>query len=627
MTSLRGSWRPIAVGVLAVAVSVAGNQILNGGKWNLWWLLGAIVLAVLAEGLNMWLGSHESDHYLGGGPARPELWPNLKGDDGVPLLLREVTPVDLGVRPSRFGRDGGSPYIHRDTDDLLMAALDDDAKKVIIVEGPRLAGATSTLAQAAQACLPDHLAAGFVDDPRVPLTDMITQAGRWATTQAKASGAVLWLDGLTPDRFIELARAPLEDLPPGIRVLATLDISELEGLRVPEQLNLLLDDHAVRAQLGTINEEERRDLLAQDIYAPLRPVLEEADDLFMGRLMVAWEPIRAALTRGGSEQATDRVALLHAITDWYRVRLPRLLSPDVLSDLFQEYRRELKDVAPDSAVSATGFNNALQWATAPPTADRPGLIDLQNVPGGQQYTPHPLLTVIADDPSEETSWPVSNVLWVYSDTYFQGDSRRDVGYSALARGAVHAAARLLSHTDTKIDSAAYNQVAELFYELGEWANSHKWWQKTIATGHTDYAPAAMYGLGAVEDQQGNSNQARHWWQQAIATGHTYYAPAAMNSLGSLEYKQGNLAQARHLWQQAIATGHTYYAPAAMNSLGSLEYKQGNLAQARHWPVSGDNRDRGHYRRRGSYRTRRSSSDTARRGDTTRRAAKKSAGYE
>ena len=322
-----------------MAVGVAVNQVLNGGRWNLPWLVAAVVLAVLSEALDLWLGKHDGDHRRYA--ARAMLWPSLAGEDGTPLLLCEVTPRDLGVHPSRFGAEGDSLYIRRQADELLAGALADDGKRLVIVEGPRLAGATRTLAQAAQACLADRLAAGFVDDPRVPLADMITQAGRWAAdAKAKAAGAVVWLDGLSPGRFGELARVPLEDLPPGVRILATLDTGELEGLRIPEQLNTLLDQHAVRVRLRRITEQERRDLLAQDAYAALRPLLEEKEDLFLGRLMVAWEPLRAALARGGSEHAADRVALLRAVTDWYRVHVPRLLSHDVLSYLYRAYRRE-----------------------------------------------------------------------------------------------------------------------------------------------------------------------------------------------------------------------------------------------------------------------------------------------
>ena len=166
------------------------------------------------------------------------------------------------------------------------------------------------------------------------------------------------------------------------------------------------------------------------------------------------------------------------------------------------------------------------------------MIDLQDVPSGQQYAPHPLLTVIADDPREDVSWPVSDVLWSYADRYFSGGQRRDIGYSALTRGAYHAAARLLSHTDTTVDPQAYDQIAELFYEHSEWASSRDWWQRAIATGHPDHAPKAMFGLGVLEAQDGNPGQARHWYQQAIGTGHPDQAPKAMVNLGVLEKQDG-----------------------------------------------------------------------------------------
>ena len=563
-------------------MGVAVNQVLNGGRWNLRWLVAAVVLAVLSESADLWLGTHDGDTGLDEA-ARPVLWPGLTDEDGTPRMLSDVTPRDLGVHVSRFGPEGNSPYVRRRADDLLAATLADRGKGLVIVEGPRLAGATRTLAQATQACLPDHLAAGFADDPRVPLADMIAQAGRWAhDAGGEAAGAVVWLDGLSPGRFTELARVPLDDLPAGVRVLATLDSGGLEGLRIPEQVNTLLDQHAVRARLGTITEQERRDLLAHDAYAALRPLLEEKEDLFLGGLMVAWEPLRAALARGGSEQATDQVALLRAVTDWYRAYLPRLLSHDVLSYLYRAYRRELTGAAPDSPVSASGFGDALQRATTAPAADRPRLIDLQDVPGGQRYAPHPLLTVIADDPSEDVSWPVSDVLWSYADHYFSGDQRRDIGYSALTRGAYQAAARLLSHPDTTVDPHAYGQIAMLFYEHAEWASSRDWWQQAIATGHPEVAPRAMVELGVLEKMDGDLGQARHWYQQAIATGHPDQAPRAMFQLGVLEQTEGDPGQARHWYQQAIATGHPEVAPTAMVNLGILEQADGDPGQARHW---------------------------------------------
>ena len=582
MRLLRRALRVIAVASVTVAVGVAVNQVLNGARWNLRWLIAAVVLAVLAETLDLWLGTHDKDSSQDG-TSRPTLWPSLADENGRPLPLREVTPRDLGVHPSRFGTEGNSPYIHRQADNLLVDALADEGKRVIIVEGPRLAGATSTLAQAAQVHLADYLAAGFIDDPRVPLMDMITQAGRWAAaTDDHVSGVAVWLDGLSPGRFAEIARVLPGDLPPGVRVLATLDTGELEGLRISEQLDKLLDQRAVRIRLMTITKQERRDLRAQKVYAALRPVLDQAEDLFLGRVMVAWEPLRAALTFGSSEHASDRVALLRAVTDWYRVHMPRLLSSKVLDDLYRVYRAELGGADPRSPISVAGFRDALQWATALATADRPRLIDLQSVPGGQRYAPHPLLAVIADDPDDDAGWPVADALWSYANRYLHGDQRRDIGYVALARGACEAAARLLSHADTTVDPDVYGKIALMFLESGEWISSRDWWYRALNTGDPDQTPTAMDYLGRLEQKLGNPEQARHWYEQAISTGHPDAAPSARVYLANLEKDQGNLEQARRWYEQAIGTGHPDAAPRAMVNLANLEKDQGNLEQARRW---------------------------------------------
>jgi hypothetical protein len=122
MKLLRRSLRVVAAAALAVALGVAANQVLNGGRLNLWWLAAAVVLAVLSEALDLWLGTHDRDHDAADA-ARPVLWSGLAGEDGTPLLLREVTPRDLGVHSSRFGMEGDCPYIRRQADEVLTGAL------------------------------------------------------------------------------------------------------------------------------------------------------------------------------------------------------------------------------------------------------------------------------------------------------------------------------------------------------------------------------------------------------------------------------------------------------------------------------------------------------------------------
>lgn len=578
MVSVRNALRVAAVAFGGVAVGVATNQVLNGGKWDLRWLVGAIVLAALTGSLGEWLAARDAAGSTNA--PDPVLWPGLATQDGKPLPLRDLRPRLLGVHASRFSVDGDSPYIPRQADALLAAALTGNEKRLVIVEGPRLAGTTRTLAEAALAHLPDHLGAGFVDDPRVSLADMIDQASRWVDDTGEATGAVVWFERLSPERFTEVACFPLETLPSGVMVLATFDSAERESLRVAEQVSTFsTQQYAARIEVGAVTSQERGDLLAEDRYAVLRPVLKEGQDAFLGRLMIAWEPLRAALTPGRTEESANQVALLRVITDWGRARIPRLLTADILGHLYRTYQRE---TAPGAPVSMPGYNEALQWATAPPSPDHPRLVDEQAVPGGQQYVAHPLLAVIADNPDEDASWPVSNVLWTYADTYLDGEKRRDVGYCALTRGARHAAARLLDHDDTTVDPDAYGQLGLLFYGNAEWADSRKWWQKAISVDHGNHMAGTMINLAVLEGREGNPEQARHWYQQVIEIGQPDTAPWAMYGLGALEEKLGHPKQARRWYRQAIETRHPSYAPLSMVNLAVLEGLQGNPEEARHW---------------------------------------------
>jgi hypothetical protein len=56
------------VGLAAVTVGVATNQVLNSGKWNLPWLIGAVFLASSAEGINYWLEARDKGRPGDGGP-------------------------------------------------------------------------------------------------------------------------------------------------------------------------------------------------------------------------------------------------------------------------------------------------------------------------------------------------------------------------------------------------------------------------------------------------------------------------------------------------------------------------------------------------------------------------------
>ncbi|MGI5171434.1 hypothetical protein ACQEU3_44505 [Spirillospora sp. CA-253888] len=151
--------------------------------------MGVVVpLGVGAEVLNQWLCRRDA---RAAQPA-PVLRYGLARADGSPKTFAELAPGELGVEANRYGAAGEAVYLNRDADTALDEAFAHATKRIVVVRGPRLAGTTSALAQAAQLHLPGHHVVGLVNDPRLPLTALVQCAIGWSR---HGQGALLWLDG------------------------------------------------------------------------------------------------------------------------------------------------------------------------------------------------------------------------------------------------------------------------------------------------------------------------------------------------------------------------------------------------------------------------------------------------
>ena len=562
-------WGGATAALLMVVLAVTSNQVLNNRVWSWAWFAAALACAGATVVVGRRLAIMDE----------PRPAPRLVDENGRPLLIGQVTPRQLGVHTSRFGFDGDSPYVKRDVDEVLARALCEGDHSLVVVQGPRLAGTTSTLAQAAQTYLPGHHVLVFADDPRFSVSQMVAEGGRWA---AEGQGAVLWLDDLTAGQLGQFDRALLDSLPTGLWILATVHDKHLKGFRAPEYVRELLEKESTRVAIGTISSKERDRIRGEEVYADLRPVLDGNGVWLMGRLMVALDQIRDALIPGDAEESAGRVALLRVVIDWYRLAMPTLLTRSVLKDLYAGYLREAVGPGHAAPVSAGRFEHVLKWATAGASRERPHLVDREEIGHTAWYAPNPLLAVVADDTGQPGAWPVGEALWTYADRVLKSDQRRDIGYTALDRGAYSYARRLLGHDDTQVEAMALHRVAEWLHKSGEADAARSFYGKVIATGHPDQSLAAMVNLGRLEAEHGNLDEARRWWCDAAETGHANLAPAAMVNLGTLEAEHGNLDEARRWWRDAAETGHANLAPAAMVNLGTLESEHGNLDEARRW---------------------------------------------
>ncbi|MFL1427519.1 MULTISPECIES: tetratricopeptide repeat protein [unclassified Nocardiopsis] len=559
---------------MTVAVGIFINQVhpTDFDRTGLAWLIAALLCAGAAGALTHWVAPAPPTAPV------PQLWPSVITRDGSSRLVGELSARDLGAHACRFAADAQNLYLERDVDSEVAAALADADQWLVIVSGPRLAGATRTLAHAAKRLLADHAAVAFLDDPAVSLQAMVEAAGTYTRHGRKV---VLWLDALTPDRYTELALLNPAELPEGLRLLATLDAALLDDARIPHTVRDHIASHTALADLGALTGHERDRFRAEDAYTDLHPILDEGGDLLLGRLLVSWDQVRTTLTRGTGEEATDRVALLCAVTDWARIDPPRRLSRTILPHLYRAYRNALTSRPPGSNFSQYRYKQALAWVTTP-TRDRPLLVDERTDGSGTYYTPHPLLTAIADQEGESVAWPVADQMWTYADTFFDGAQRRDLGYTALRLGAHTAADRLLGHGDADVDPYAMNGLATWFKNNDHPATARKWYTRAADTGHPDQAPSAMYSLGNLESDLRRVQEARTWFTRAIDTNHPDAAPKAMGNLGKLEDEQGRVQEARTWFTRAIVTGHPDAAPKAMFNLGVLEAVQGRVQEARTW---------------------------------------------
>jgi tetratricopeptide (TPR) repeat protein len=556
-----------AASVLMVGVSITGNQAYtdHGLRWA--WLIGAIAVA----GLSVVVGQRLAR-------SQPRGIMRLTGDKGRPPLLDEATLTQLGVHESRFSDRQQSRYVPREKDRHIADALQEGDRRLVIVRGPRLAGTTRTLAEAARTILPDHRIVAFTVDQRLSMAEMVKEAAQWARDWP---GAVLWVDPLTNSQFEQIDQALLDALPDGLWVLATLHTEDSTGYRAPAQVMQTLDENAAVVTLGTLTSGERAALRAEEAYRDLVRALDRDSDVLIGRLMVALDQIQNALTPGVDETSSDRVSLLRAITDWWRVDMPGLLTRDVLIVIYEDYRREAAGLGPGTAVSRMGFDRAVAWATTEANPGRPQLVDVQAVTGGVQYVPHPLLDVVAEE--RGPGWTVSDALWTYAERTVRGDARIGIGYAALDYGAFAHARKLLDpFRPNQVSPNALLAIARWLDTTGDARAARSWYAKVSATADADAAPQAMYRLGRLEADLGNQSAARRWYERVIETTHPDSAPMAMTNLGTLEKQQGNEAEARRRWKQAIGTEHPEAAPRAMVNLGMLALEQQDQHEARRW---------------------------------------------
>ena len=504
--------------------------------------------------------------------------PRLRTSDaqGRARELGDVGLGELGVHWSRAAADGYGPYVERDVDRELDEAIS-GGQALIALAGAMLAGRTRTLAEAAQRHLPGSWLAWFEEMPGARLTDLVAEARR----QSRGGPVVLWLENAGLALLSQFSAGILCELPPGFRILMTLDADLLDSGFLPGEAAGILNTACIR--LGLMTPAERGRLAAEPLYAELAEA-HANEPVLMGRLMVSLDRITDAL-RVPDEDAICRVALLHAAVDWQRAAVPKPLTREVLERLYRGGYWQQAGPGSGNAGSRSSFGRALTQLLAPAPGHGPKLLDEVYYGRVTHLRPQPLLPVVADSAQQPPGWAIADSLWNYLLKVLSNPQRRAVGLSACRRHDYRHAAQLLDPPgDAAIPAEMVLAIAVSLRDVGDSAAARRWYAEAVATGDAEAAPSAMMALGNIESQQGNKRQARRWWEQAVSTEHQDAAPRAIVNLGVLDREQGSEQDARRCWEQAARSGHPEARPRAMANLGILERGLGHYEDARRWLV-------------------------------------------
>jgi hypothetical protein len=344
------AWWLASGGVLTTATGVAVNRVGGSGLQQAVAFAAACAFSIAAGAVAL-RGNSGSGLRL-----------QTADDQAHPRQLGDAELGELGVHWSRATADGYGPYVERDAD----RELDDvvrGGQSLVAVTGAALAGRTRTLAEAARRHLEDSWLVWF-DRPGTRLADMVAEAQRLA----RGGPVVLWLENADLTPLEQLSSRLLDELPPGFRVLMTLDMALMDAGVLPAEAAQVLSAPGACARLGPITASEREQLIAEPAYAEIAAA--SADEPLMGRIMVSLDRVTHALETSDAESIC-RVAVLHAAVDWQRAAVPEPLTTKVIEDLYHNgYWQELARRGPDAVVSRSGFRQAIKDLLAPGSAPR-----------------------------------------------------------------------------------------------------------------------------------------------------------------------------------------------------------------------------------------------------------------
>ena len=508
--------------------------------------------------------------------------------------LADLDLADLGVHAPLPAR-----AFERDADHRVESAVG-GGEAVVIVAGPRLAGATHALARAARLLLGDHRVVRC-DPATLAGADPLAAPADPALVAALAEppdgpGVVVWLDGVGPALLAVLREARP---PAGVRILATADAA----LRHPDVTGGDPGPGVTVVRLpGALTAEEAARAVATGLTA--------GTGTRLGELLVDLAPHRALLVpgtpgpdrtwlparRGESRTtATARAAVLRAAVDWDRLGVPHALPTPLLARLALAYARDLDD-DPASVPGVDDLGRAVESLVTerPRRAGAPVLRRLR-LAEGVHHVPDRLLTAAADELGPAGWAPPARLGEVVGDLLDAPEARgrrRAVGMLALVRRFDELAAGLLRPPPDRTAPGAttpdeHYRLGVASLQAGRAAEARRWFAAVLDGTPDDGSQRPMRARAAFWlglDRDAEPALRRRHLELVVRDGPARDASDAGLLLAGLERDAGRFDAQRGCLRAAVASareaGDAGREAEARLDLAHLDRHSGRTAEAR-----------------------------------------------
>ncbi|MGW6697239.1 tetratricopeptide repeat protein, partial [Nocardia sp. NPDC055049] len=494
-------------------------------------------------------------------------------DEDLPTVA-ELDPYRLGATSSPFGRAGHfrvrDGYVARTAnrvDARLAKAF--RGNQLVVVVGPSKAGKTRTLFEAIHA---------YDSTARLvcPVVDQIADLAATPRIRDSDDTLVVWLDDLhmyLTGNAGDLTSTVLDALTRRrgrTLVVATLRSemrAQLRGDGEMRRETRMLLDQALLIELASTDDDPEERAAAERTYPELA-----FDGHGLGEVLAGAPEL---LDRYDDARADD--PLLHTViavaVDWARIGRTEPIPESTLTRLTM---RAMRTTYPHVNATDEDVQTAIISARRPPpgagraAALRTTYLDGDDDGDTRSYRAFDYLVAADDGQNQRVPRRITESFWHNATYNATPETLTAVGYVASWREATAIASTLFRRAADSGHSPAMYSLGSLLHELGNTSEAECWYRKAAGTGHA----SAMSSLGFMLDERGDASEAEIWFRKAAEAGNA----SAMVSLGTMHHERAEVDEAETWYRKSAETGHA----SAMFSLGLVFNERGDAGEAETW---------------------------------------------